>query len=333
MKNERSISAAGPAKGSSDQCGCLWRRLGLWMVCMAVVAGVYAAAHLNRCGPAGGPAATRIQRAGLLSEDQVESILRGVKALEKTWQDLTPEQEYYIGRAVVASVLQMYRPLDLPQANAYLNLLGQSLAVFSNRPETFGGYHFLLLDSDEVNAFAAPGGLILVTRGMLRCCENEDELAAVLAHEIGHVELKHGLSAIKQGRLNSALTIIATESAKQLGNDQLISLTQTFEASVQDIATTLLSKGYSRKQEQEADAAAVRLLRRAGYPERSVITMLNRMDKQLGRSRGLGFDKTHPSAKSRADGLRKIVRDTGSVADEVRRQRFVNAMMPVIAGQ
>ncbi|HEX41622.1 MAG TPA: hypothetical protein ENN81_06120 [Phycisphaerales bacterium] len=113
----------------------------------------------------------------------------------------------------------------------------------------------------------------------------------------------------------------------------MVSLTQTFEASVQDIATTLLSKGYSRKQEQEADAAAVRLLRRAGYPDRSIITMLNRMDKQLGRSRGLGFDKTHPSAKSRADGLRKIVRDTGPVADEVRRQRFVNAMMPVIAGQ
>ncbi len=76
-------------------------------------------------------------------------------------------------------------------------MLGQSLVIFSDRPETFGGYHFLLLDSNEINAFAAPGGLILVTRGMLQCCANEDELAAVLAHEIAHVEKKHGLTAIK----------------------------------------------------------------------------------------------------------------------------------------
>ena len=138
-------------------------------------------------------------RRDLLSGDQAESILRGAKAVQKTWQDLTPEQEYYIGRAVAAQVFQTYRPLDRPAANAYLNLFGQSLAVFSDRPETFGGYHFLLLDSDEINAFAAPGGLILVTRGMVRCCENEDELAAVLAHEICHVEKKHGLERDQAG--------------------------------------------------------------------------------------------------------------------------------------
>jgi len=157
----------------------------------------------------------------------------------------------------VATVLQTYPSLDQPEANNYLNLLGQSLAVFSDRPETFGGYHFLLLDSDEVNAFAAPGGLILVTRGMLRCCENEDELAAVLAHEICHVEMKHGLQAIKQGRMTEALTILAAESAKQFGNEELATLTREFEASVGDIVMTLTTSGYSRAQERDADAAAV----------------------------------------------------------------------------
>ncbi len=133
---------------------------------------------LTFCGCEGLPeAGAEIAKVtGVISADEAKSITRGAKAVQKTWQDLTPEQEYYIGRAVAAQVFQTYPPLDRPPGNTYLNLLGQSLAIYSERPETFGGYHFLLLDSDEINAFAAPGGLILVTRGMVRCCANEDEL-------------------------------------------------------------------------------------------------------------------------------------------------------------
>lgn len=269
---------------------------------------------------------------GAISASEAESITRGAKAVQRTWQDLTPEQEYYIGRAVAAQVFQTYPPLDRPAANTYLNLLGQSLAIFSERPETFGGYHFLLLDSNEINAFAAPGGLILVTRGMMRCCANEDELAAVLAHEICHVEQKHGLSAIKQGRLTEAFTIIAAESAKQMGSEELASLTREFEGSVSDVVMTLTTSGYSRNQERNADDAAVELLRRAGYPESAMITMLLRMDERLADAGGFGFAKTHPSAKSRADALRTVVRDAGSTPNAVRQERFAAAMRTVQAG-
>jgi len=273
------------------------------------------------------------QEAGVISADEAESINRGAKAIEKTYQDLTPEQEYYIGRAVAAQVFQSYPPLDQPEANAYLNLLGQSLAVFSERPETFGGYHFILLDSDEINAFAAPGGLVLVTRGMLHCCESEDELAAVLAHEICHVEQKHGLSVIKQGRLTEAFTIIAAESAKQLGSEELASLTREFEASVSDVVMTLTTSGYSRTQERDADAAAVQLLRRAGYPEASIIAMLKRMDERLADAGGLGFAKTHPSAQSRVDALASTVGQTELVSDAAREARFATAIGPIVANQ
>lgn len=272
------------------------------------------------------------QDSGAITDDEAASIRRTSNAFEKTQQELTPEQEYYVGRAVVATVLQTYSPLNQPQANNYLNLLGQSLAVFSECPETFGGYHFLLLDSDEVNAFAAPGGLILVTRGMLRCCENEDELAAVLAHEICHVEKKHGLQAIKQGRMTEALTILAAESAKQFGDEELATLTREFEASVGDIVMTLTTSGYSRGQEREADAAAVRLLRRAGYPDAAILTMLDRMDERLADSGGLGFAKTHPSAKSRADMLSSTVSSARFVPDAARKERFSAAMQSILAG-
>ncbi len=271
-------------------------------------------------------------RAGIISSDQADSITRSSKALEKSQQELTVEQEYYIGRSVAAKIFQTYKPLDRPGANAYLNLLGQSLAIFSDRPETYGGYHFLLLDSDEVNAFAAPGGLILVTRGMLRCCRNEDELAAVLAHEICHVEMKHGLRSIKQGRLTEAFTIIAAESAKQLGSEDLAKLTREFEASVGDVVMTLTTSGYSRTQERDADAAAVQLLRRAGYPEAAMITMLQRMDERLADAGGLGFAKTHPSAKSRENSLRSTVSSTEFIPDMVRQERFSAVMRPIMAG-
>jgi predicted Zn-dependent protease len=277
---------------------------------------------------------TKIARGtGTITSSQADSIKRSSKAIDKTQQELTPEQEYYIGRAVAATVFQTYLPLDQPEANNYLNLLGQSLAVFSNRPETFGGYHFLLLDSDEVNAFAAPGGLILVTRGMLRCCENEDELAAVLAHEICHVEMKHGLKSIKQGRLTEAFTILAAESAKQLGSEELASLTHQFEESVGDVVMTLTTNGYSRRQERDADAAAVRLLRRAGYSDGAMITMLQRMDERLADAGGLGFAKTHPSARSRANAIRTMITKTEYAPDIVRQERFSTALQPILTGK
>jgi predicted Zn-dependent protease len=108
--------------------------------------------------------------AGVITPDQAESTKRVGSAVTKTFQDITPEQEYYIGRTVAATVLAGYKPKDSDDLNGYVNRVGQSLAQFSTKPETFGGYHFLVLDSDEINAFAAPGGLVLVTRGLLRCC-------------------------------------------------------------------------------------------------------------------------------------------------------------------
>jgi predicted Zn-dependent protease len=269
------------------------------------------------------------QQQGAIDANEAESINRGAAALAKSWQDLTPEQEYYIGRAVAAQVFQSYTPLDQSAANTYLNLLGQTLAIFSERPETFGGYHFVLLDSDEINAFAAPGGLIMVSRGMVSCCQTEDELAAVLAHEICHVELEHGLRAIKQGRLTEALTIVAAESAKTLGDEELAAVTREFEGSVGDVVMTLTTSGYSRTQERDADAAAVRLLRRAGYPEAAMLTMLNRMDQRLAHAGGLGFAKTHPSARSRAATLVATVVASSQPTDPVRQARFSTAMQPI----
>lgn len=262
--------------------------------------------------------------AGVITQDQAESTKRVGTAVTKTFQDITPEQEYYIGRTVAATVLTSYKALPNKDLNAYLNEVGQALAQFSTKPETFGGYHFLALDSDDINAFAAPGGLILATRGLLKCCQTEDELAAVLAHEIGHVEKVHGLRAIKTGRLNSALTILAVEAGKNLAGEQLGEVTKAFDESINDISSTLLNSGYSRKLEYEADAAAIAILKKTGYTPGALVAMLENMAKNWDSSRK-DFAATHPAPADRIKELQKIGVASSTASANSRQQRFLAA--------
>ena len=271
-----------------------------------------------------GAAADAAAAGGVITTNQAASINRTSQAVTKTFQDITPEQEYYIGRTVAATVLIGYKPQAAESLNDYLNTVGQALAQFSGRPETFGGYHFLVLDADEINAFAAPGGLILVTKGLLKCCQTEDELAAVLAHEIGHVEKLHGLRAIKTGRLNSALTILAVEAGKNLGGEQLAEVTQAFDESINDITTTLMNSGYSRKLEYEADAAGLAILQKAGYQPGALVAMLENMEKNWDSSRH-DFAATHPPPADRIAQLQKLGVASSKASANSRQQRFLAA--------
>jgi predicted Zn-dependent protease len=263
---------------------------------------------------------------GKISREEADSVNRVADAAGKAFERLTPEQEYYIGRAVAASVLQQFKPYDNSAANAYINLVGQALAMASDRPETFGGYHFLILDTDDINAFAAPGGLVMITRGLLRCCAGEDAVAAVLAHEIAHVQHQHGLQAINKSRLTSALTILAAESAKQLGSEQLAELTASFEGSINDIMGTMVNSGYARRFETQSDRSAVAIMQRVGYDPHALVDMLAVMQKQL-KPGGLDFAKTHPDPGVRIRDVRPAI---GALPrrtiPEARRARFQAAL-------
>lgn len=263
---------------------------------------------------------------GVVTETQAESISKSAKAVAKTFEDFTPEQEYYIGRTVGAVIIDKYKPYRNQKANAYINLIGQTLAKASDMPETFGGYHFLIQDSDEINALAAPGGLIFVTRGMLRCCRHEDAVAAVLAHEISHIQEKHGLQAIKKSRVTSAITTLGIEGAKTFGTEELAQLTDTFEDSISDITATLVNKGYSRSFEHAADKGAVTLLARMGYDPYALIDMLKVMNTQL-KPGGLDFAKTHPSPQSRIADIQTLWKKPADrTKPKARQDRFMTAL-------
>ncbi len=243
---------------------------------------------------------------GVISDDQAGAIRRSGEALADAFETLTPEQEYYVGRTVAALLTTRYTVYEDPRLQIYINTLGQALALHADVPETFAGYFFLVLDSDEINAFAAPGGFILVTRGMLRICRTEDELAAVLAHEIAHVQHRHGLQSIRRSRWTGAVATLAAETAKTLGSEELAELTQAFEGVISDITATLVNRGYSRAFEREADRSAVRILARTGYDPRALVTMLEQMETRLPAS-GPGFTKTHPPPRSRIREIRPLI--------------------------
>ncbi len=265
------------------------------------------------------------QGTGVLTSQQAESVKKAGAALAKTFEAMTPEQEYYIGRSVAAVILNQYRPLNNAGANHYLNLLGQTLAEFSDKPETFGGYHFMILETEEVNAFAAPGGLIFISRGMLRCCQNEDAVAAVLAHEIGHVQQQHGLQAIKKSRLTSALTILAAESARSFGGEELAQLTEAFEGSINDVTATMMNSGYARSFERQADQVAVVILQRAGYNPAALVAMLQEMQKHL-KPGGRDFAQTHPAPAARIADIQKMLGGALASTAPDRQARFMQAM-------
>lgn len=240
--------------------------------------------------------------------DYASSAVTSVAAIAHAAEDFTPEQEYYIGRTVGATLLTKYRPLNDNRANAYVNEVGQALAMFSDMPQTFGGYHFLILESAEINAFAAPGGLIFITRGMLRCCSGENALAAVLAHEIAHVQNKDALRAIKRSRVTEAFAIIGGEAVKHaVGGGELSQLTSIFTDTIGDIMGTLVNNGYSKTLEFQADKTAITILARTGYDPAGLPVMLTEMQQRLTPG-GLDFAKTHPAPADRIAELACLAR-------------------------
>ncbi|MFP4705667.1 MAG: M48 family metalloprotease [Spirochaetaceae bacterium] len=243
---------------------------------------------------------------GHIDREQGEALRRASRDVERSYEDITPEQEYYIGRSVAAIVLDDYETYDDPEANAYLNRIGQALGLASQRPELFGGYRFQILDSQEINGLATPSGLIFVTRGLLRLADSEDGVAAILAHEIQHIVHQHGLQSIRTSRITTALTSTAIAGAQFATTDEVRKLTNVFDDSVNDVAQTLTTSGYSRSSEVEADSDAVGLLMRVGYDPVGLIRVLERMNEQW-ESGGPGFLQTHPPPESRIEVVREAI--------------------------
>lgn len=248
---------------------------------------------------------------------EMQNLGRLLGIVGKAAKGLAPvsqEQEVAIGRHL-ASMLVGATPL-LGDANIqrYVNRVGRWLALHSERPDL--EWRFGVLDTDSINAFAAPGGYVFISRGLLDVMHSEAELAGVLAHEMGHVLRRHHLAAIqKQAWTQMAVDLagLAVSSSDRQGYFNAIS----------KIGMNLYARGLDRDDEMETDRIGVVLASRSGYDPYGLPTVLAALnDINAGDSRISLMFATHPPT---GDRIRLLDEEMRGVLDGLAGNRTVAA--------
>lgn len=226
---------------------------------------------------------------------------------------MSESQELALGRQADEQVKKQYTVYPSKALQDYVNNVGQKLAQKSHRPEL--QYHFTVLDSTEINAFALPGGYVYITRGIMAYLNSEAELAAVLGHEIGHVTSRHGVrqqSAAQATNIGLTIASIFVPHINTMGGANLSNL----------LGGALLS-GYGREHELEADKLGAEYLARSEYDPQAIIKVIGvlknqeMLDSELAKQEGReprhyhGLFATHPDNDTR---LQQAVGEAGKQA-------------------
>ncbi|GHV95760.1 hypothetical protein AGMMS50293_20800 [Spirochaetia bacterium] len=232
--------------------------------------------------------------------------------------EITPQEEYYLGRAVGAAILANYTIWTArPDLVDYANKICAAIVINSSKPEIYNGYHVALLDSDEINAFATPGGHIFITRGLVTTTASEDALAAVIAHEIAHIQMRHSVKAITTSRITQAIMAgsgSTREKAEEIANAtglDLNTVAAIFNEAAGEMTSALVNNGYAQVQEFNADYTAVTLLAASGYSPQGLTDMLRELERtqksRPGSGFNNGFSQTHPTPAQRLSAVQTTI--------------------------
>ena len=236
-------------------------------------------------------ASTAAWGAGAFEQELLKSLKQDVQQKVTGKPATSVEEETAIGRQIAGNLLGAAPLVKDAKLQKYVNNIGRWVADQSERPDF--SWHFGVIESNDVNAFAAPGGYIFVTRGLYSLLRNEAELAGVLAHEVGHVIRQHHLKILQQSKL---LDLGSQALAKNVGNDKVQSLIGS--------GAEIVSRSLDKNAEFEADRIAVVLATRAGYDAfglPGVLQQIGHFAKDDGDV-ALLF-KTHPHPDDRLDKL------------------------------
>ena len=216
-------------------------------------------------------------------------------------QEANTEREIDFGRSVSAKILGKYPILRNEQKVRYISQIGTGISAQLGRPEL--RYYFGILDTDEINAFAAPGGYIFVTKGALKLMRNEAQLAGVLAHELAHIDQKHIVRKLKLQGVDRSLT---SGIAQVLGGASL-SAKIALER-LNDLAfKMLMEEGLSKEDEADADQQALEMLMSTGYDLQSYLDYLLSLKPYLEQGQAKVLSKTHPTIEFRYNNLREFI--------------------------
>ena len=202
----------------------------------------------------------------------------------------SPEQDIELGRQAAAEVRQQVDVVDDPRLQNYIKAIGQRLA---EQPDTRPyPYEFTLINEDSINAFALPGGPVFVHSGLIEAADNEAQVAGVLAHEIGHVALRHGTSQASKSQMVQLPALLA---GMVIGDNS--ALAQLGQLGLGLGVNSLVMK-YSREAEKEADALGARIMALAGYDPLEMARFFEKLAAE-GGSRPPIFLSSHPDPGNR----------------------------------
>src|SRR5262245_17840071 len=212
--------------------------------------------------------------------------------------NITDAEERQVGENVSMKLRQRFGVMQDPAVTKYVSLVGTVVAQQSSRPAL--DWKFIVLDTDGVNAYAAPGGFVHITRGLLGMIKNEAELAGVLGHEITHIANKHTVNAIEKSNRMDVGTEVGTSKAG-FTTEVLVKLG---EKAFKDIMEGQWSQG----DENDADHGGVIDANKAGYDPHGLVTALEKIDaRNASSSSHNGWFASHPETKDRISKVNKQI--------------------------
>jgi beta-barrel assembly-enhancing protease len=219
-----------------------------------------------------------------LARDPGEPIRPGMNLFSK-------QQDVQLGQEAAQQVRQKYREVDSPFLKGYVRDIGTRLASAPAARETGFPFSFSVLQDKSVNAFALPGGPMFIFSGLVRNVDNEAQLAAVMAHEMAHVILRHGTHQVTKANLIKLPVLLAGEA---LGQQSLL-------ATITNLGANAVILRYSRDAESDADALGAHLMAQAGYDPVQMARFFNKLQSMSGRSNSSvsQFFSDHPNPGNR----------------------------------
>lgn len=210
-----------------------------------------------------------------------------------------PEEERLIGESVALEIVGKYGGLVRDEAiSRRMNLVGQALAYYSSRPVL--NWKFAVLESPSINGFSAPSGFVFITRGLYELAgDNDNALAAVLAHEIAHITERHALKIIERGELVSGATTLAVQHSTDAAEAQ--AQLAKFDTGIGDILKALLEQGFDPPTEFAADKLGRELAATVGYAPGALRQVLTQLQQRKGDPKETF--STHPPLADRIKSL------------------------------
>lgn len=227
----------------------------------------------------------------------------------------TEEEERQIGADISAKLRQRYGVVQDAAIHKYISTLGTLLAQSSDRPKL--KWTFIVLDTDGINAFAAPGGFIHITRGALALIRNESELACVLGHEISHVVFKHTLFAIRNAKYEAVTGKVVTA----------VTQSEWFARALSRGYSITLENAFSSTEEQASDSAGITLANGLGYAPQGLTAFLQRLDdRNKGMNDRSGLFASHPQTKDRINEIASLIEQYGLSSAAVVQARYARSV-------